>query len=74
LSAPSTTTPTSVRVLWVLVSALLSLVLAIVAGILTAAGGSGSREESHLPAPTDPYVNLSVYTALVTLVTRQLAW
>jgi hypothetical protein len=25
--------------------------------------GSGSRRESHPPAPTDPYVNLSVYTA-----------
>lgn len=29
----------------------------------------GSPEESHLRAPTDPYVNLSVYTALVALVT-----
>ncbi|MGN9789070.1 hypothetical protein ACTMTF_47290, partial [Nonomuraea sp. ZG12] len=25
---------------------------------------SGGREEFHLPAPTDPYVNLSVHTAL----------
>src|SRR5947209_4348272 len=31
---------------------------------------SGSREDFHLPAPTDPYVNLSVHTALVTLVVR----
>ncbi len=32
---------------------------------------SGSREEFHLPAPTDPYVSLSTYTALVTLITRR---
>jgi hypothetical protein len=31
---------------------------------------SGSREEFHLPAPTDPYVNLSVHTALVILVVQ----
>ena len=33
--------------------------------------GSGSRRESHPPAPTDPYVNLSIHTALVTLITRR---
>ena len=33
--------------------------------------GSGSRRESHPPAPTDPYVNLSVHTALVILITRR---
>ncbi len=33
--------------------------------------GSGSRRESHPPAPTDPYVNLSVHTALVTVITRR---
>ncbi len=32
--------------------------------------GSGSRGDSHPPAPTDPYVNLSVHTALVTLIVR----
>ena len=39
MSAPSTTNPASVKALWVLVSALFSLVVAIVAGILTAASG-----------------------------------
>jgi hypothetical protein len=34
--------------------------------------GSGSREGSHLPAPTDPYVNLSIHTALVVLITSRL--
>src|SRR6476620_7745848 len=33
--------------------------------------GSGSRRESHPPAPTDPYVNLSIHTALVILITRR---
>jgi hypothetical protein len=33
--------------------------------------GSGSRGESHPPAPTDPYVNLSIHTALVILITRR---
>ena len=33
--------------------------------------GSGGRRELHPPAPTDPYVNLSIHTAPVTLVTRQ---
>ena len=33
--------------------------------------GSGSRRESHPPAPTEPYVNLAVHTALVTLITRR---
>jgi hypothetical protein len=32
---------------------------------------SGGRRESHPPAPTEPYVNLSVHTALVTLITRR---
>src|SRR6478736_2016060 len=32
---------------------------------------SGSRGESHPPAPTDPYVNLAVHTALVILITRR---
>jgi hypothetical protein len=32
---------------------------------------SGSRRESHPPAPTEPYVNLSIHTALVTLITRR---
>jgi hypothetical protein len=39
LSTPSTTIPTNVRVLWVLVSVLFSIVVAMVAGILTAEGG-----------------------------------
>jgi len=30
-------------------------------------GQSGSRRESHPPAPTDPYVSLSAHTALLTL-------
>ncbi|MGW0886370.1 IS3 family transposase [Streptomyces sp. NPDC002671] len=32
--------------------------------------GSGSRRESHPPAPTEPCVTVSRYTALVTLITR----
>ena len=32
--------------------------------------GSGSRRESHPPAPTEPCVTASRYTALVTLITR----
>ncbi len=32
---------------------------------------SGGRRESHPPAPTDPYVNLSIHTALVILITRR---
>jgi putative transposase len=32
--------------------------------------GSGSRRESHPPAPTEPCVTVARYTALVTLVTR----
>jgi hypothetical protein len=32
---------------------------------------SGSRGDFHPPAPTDPYVNLSVHTALVILVVRR---
>ncbi|MGW0886535.1 IS3 family transposase, partial [Streptomyces sp. NPDC002671] len=31
--------------------------------------GSGSRRESHPPAPTEPCVTVSRYTALVTLIT-----
>ena len=38
---------------------------------VTYAEESGSRRESHPPAPTDPYVNLAVHTALVTLITRR---
>ena len=33
--------------------------------------GSGGRRGSHPPAPTEPYVNLSIHTALVTLITRR---
>jgi hypothetical protein len=44
----------------------------VVARGIIAPHGSGSREESHLPAPTDPYVNLSIHTALVVLVTSRL--
>src|SRR5271157_5413323 len=33
---------------------------------------SGGPGESHPRAPTDPYVNLSVHTALVILITRRL--
>src|SRR5207237_8905393 len=32
--------------------------------------GSGSRRESHPPAPTEPCVIVSHYTALATLITR----
>ena len=32
---------------------------------------SGGRRGSHPPAPTEPYVNLSIHTALVTLITRR---
>ncbi|WP_436850236.1 IS3 family transposase [Streptomyces monashensis] len=32
--------------------------------------GSGSRREFHPPAPTEPCVTVSHYTALVTLITR----
>ncbi|MEY9997525.1 hypothetical protein ABIE67_009644 [Streptomyces sp. V4I8] len=32
--------------------------------------GSGSRRESHPPAPTEPCVTVSRYTALVTPITR----
>jgi hypothetical protein len=32
--------------------------------------GSGSRRESHPPAPTEPCVTVSRYTALVILITR----
>ncbi|TYC20018.1 transposase, partial [Micromonospora sp. MP36] len=32
--------------------------------------GSGSRRESHPPAPTEPCVTVSRYTALATLITR----
>lgn len=32
--------------------------------------GSGSRRESHPPAPTEPCVTVSRYTALVTLIAR----
>lgn len=32
--------------------------------------GSGSRRESHPPAPTEPCVTVSHYTALATLITR----
>jgi transposase InsO family protein len=32
---------------------------------------SGSRRESHSPAPTEPCVTVSRYTALVTLVTSR---
>lgn len=32
---------------------------------------SGGRRGLHPPAPTEPYVNLSIHTALVTLVTRR---
>ncbi|MEH0415987.1 IS3 family transposase [Streptomyces sp. B21-083] len=39
-------------------------------GLNTRWCGSGSRRESHPPAPTEPCVTVSRYTALVTLITR----
>ena len=49
---------------------------AILCGTLGAIPGlddkrSGGRRGSHPPAPTEPYVNLSIHTALVTLITRR---